>query len=104
MLDIIQRSQDCVARFGGEEFVAIITDTQLDDVLNLAEKIRMQVESTLIEYKRHKLNITISIGTAYQHKKYSSEAELIDSADMALYQAKENGRNQVQLFKGKAKH
>jgi len=104
MLDIIQRSQDCIARFGGEEFVAVITDTQLDDVLNLAERIRTQVESTLIEYKRHKLNITISIGAAYQQQEYSTEGELIDSADMALYRAKENGRNQVQLFENKNKH
>lgn len=89
-----RRAGDLAARFGGEEFVVILTDTSLERASEIAEKIRLSVQSLnlpheLSEYK----NVTISIGIAEQQKGSVSFEELIKLADQQLYQAKENGRN-----------
>ena len=87
------RSADIIARYGGEEFCIIMNSTSIENAMIVLEKIRVTVESTIMVSKDISFNITISIGINTQ---LESTLELtIDRADKALYQAKENGRNQI---------
>ena len=99
------RDTDLVARYGGEEFCLLIPDTSQEIALQFAERIRMELEKERFSFKGQDLCITISIGVyffdpindeiAQEWPKYSS---FIDRADMALYKAKKNGRNRVELY------
>ncbi|MEK6376106.1 MAG: diguanylate cyclase [Acidobacteriota bacterium] len=91
------RSTDLAARYGGEEFTLMLPETNLDDALALAEKVRDIIESTPIETQAGPLHVTVSLGVAtVPHSRIHSSRELIVAADKALYRAKKNGRNQVQ--------
>jgi two-component system cell cycle response regulator len=91
------RSTDLVARYGGEEFAVMMPETELDDAIAFAEKIRELVESTPMPTQIGELKVTISIGVASVPKtRVRSAKELIVAADKALYRAKKGGRNQVQ--------
>jgi two-component system, cell cycle response regulator len=91
------RSTDLVARYGGEEFAVMMPETELEDALVLAEKIRSLIESSPIDTQAGPLPITVSMGVAsVPRSKIHSAKELIIAADKALYRAKKSGRNQVQ--------
>ncbi|MDR2183286.1 MAG: EAL domain-containing protein [Clostridiales bacterium] len=93
-----QRRGDMFARFGGEEFVAVMINEPGDDVLKFAESIRAAVEDLRITNPRNKQNpyITMSIGLASCiPKEGESPYSLIEKADTALYAAKQTGRNRV---------
>lgn len=87
------RKADFVARWGGEEFVILAPETDLDGALNLAEKLRQTVEKHQFPTVK---NVTISLGVA-QYIDGETPEEFIIRADMALYKAKENGRNRVEV-------
>lgn len=89
------RAGDFIFRYGGEEFLIILTDTNLSILKRTAEKIRAAVEMTsfTIEKKSH-LNITISLGAAL-HDGHPDFLRTINAADAALFEAKKNGRNCV---------
>ncbi|GAC1433010.1 MAG: diguanylate cyclase [Thermoanaerobaculia bacterium] len=94
------RSTDLVARYGGEEFAIMMPETELQDAVTFAEKIRSLVETTPIETQAGPLQITISIGVAsVPLSRVNSSKELIVASDKTLYRAKKNGRNQVQAEK-----
>ena len=87
------RATDIVGRWGGEEFLIISTETNLDELLSLANKLRNKICSYKFingEYK------TASFGVSIYHKNENINA-LIKRADEALYKAKENGRNKVEV-------
>jgi diguanylate cyclase (GGDEF)-like protein len=92
------RKPDFAARYGGEEFAVILPDTKAEDAALIAERIRAAIESDAIEHKGSKVSsvVTVSVGVAtmvpYPHM---DKNELIIGADKALYQAKQEGRNQV---------
>ena len=92
----LKRPEDIVARYGGEEFVVIIQNTTKEGALNVANKLIKSVEDLAIEhnYSQASRVVTISVGVAYADE-YSglSKEELLKSADDALYEAKESGRN-----------
>ncbi len=93
----VQRISDTVARYGGEEFAIIIANTDEDDCLRIAERMRTAVEGIQILVKNVPVPLTISIGVS-QCKATDVKCDavsLLAAADMALYQAKEQGRNQV---------
>ena len=93
-----QRRGDMFARFGGEEFVAIIINEPGDDVLKFAESIRASVEALRISNPLSKQNpyITLSVGLASRIPTESDKPySLIELADAALYTAKQTGRNRV---------
>lgn len=94
------RSTDIVARYGGEEFVIICPELDRELSLLLAEKLRNIIEksSFTIEDDFTTQGITISIGVAVYPLKDGSAEKLIRAADLALYRAKKNGRNQVQAY------
>ncbi|RMA97715.1 GGDEF domain-containing protein [Hydrogenothermus marinus] len=87
------RKTDFVARWGGEEFVILAPETDLEGAKKLAEKIRQAVEN--YEFPTVK-KVTISLGVA-QLKEDDTPDDFIVRADKALYKAKEGGRNQVQV-------
>lgn len=96
------RLSDALGRFGGEEFVVLLIDAELDDALTVAERIRLSIgEQQLILGSGEKLDVTVSIGVASLiHPKHSEPVEattqhFVARADQALYQAKGRGRNRV---------
>jgi diguanylate cyclase (GGDEF)-like protein len=91
---------DFFARYGGEEFVALLPDTGASGAMQMAEQLRAAVAEANIphEYSDTAPMVTISIGVAMhsQETPKSNMEELLMAADLALYQAKEKGRNRVQ--------
>lgn len=88
------RQQDCVARWGGEEFLFILPQTSAEQAAIIAEKIRANVQNHTIMFLEHQINVTISIGIAQLEADQTID-ELINNADKCLYQAKELGRNRI---------
>lgn len=88
------RESDFVARFGGEEFLALLPATELVAATRVAEKIRQAVEASPDPTAGP---LTLSVGVATAHDEQASENEAVLEADRALYVAKDQGRNQVQL-------
>ncbi len=92
------RGTDVVARYGGEEFVVLLPETPLDAGLNVAEKIRKAVEDHYFPFAGSKTGerLTVSIGVAsYPDVRITSDQDLVESSDKALYAAKRAGRNRV---------
>ncbi|MBN1408553.1 MAG: diguanylate cyclase [Calditrichaceae bacterium] len=91
------RNTDTVARYGGEEFVVILPGLERDEAIVLAEKLRTLISEHLFynEDTKENCKITISIGVACFPEDNENPSDLIKSADKALYQAKQTGRNKV---------
>jgi len=89
------RSVDVIARTGGEEFVILLPETPGPDAHLVAERVRTLVEMATIRASGRALNITTSIGVTTLAAVDTSPAQLLERADIALYQAKASGRNQV---------
>lgn len=94
------RSIDIVTRYGGEEFVILSPNTTLESSVKIAERVRQHVEDNPYYADNIEINVTVSIGIAgYGHSKnISTFYGLLDSADQALYIAKESGRNQLRVY------
>jgi diguanylate cyclase (GGDEF)-like protein/PAS domain S-box-containing protein len=88
------RSSDVVSRWGGEEFVAFITNVDEEKMRLVAEKLRMLVERSTVTLDGTDAHITISIGATLARKKDSAHG-IIKRADSLMYSAKKAGRNQV---------
>ena len=89
---------DIVARFGGEEFVIVLPETDGPSALQVAESLRREVETLLVCVgdEGQEVAVTVSIGVATLHQGSGmSFEELVNRADQALYQAKGTGRNAV---------
>ncbi|XDE61958.1 diguanylate cyclase [Arthrospira platensis BEA 1257B] len=92
------RKVDIFGRFGGEEFVVFLPETQADEALLVAERIRKAIAQTPIYVEGQTINITVSIGvTIYESSEISLDGLLME-ADKALYDAKKQGRNQVVIY------
>jgi len=93
----LQRSTDYVARWGGEEFIVVLSNTDMEGAMLVAERLRECIEQTPIPLVKGEVTyITISVGvnTSLPKRKFKLE-EFIAGADKALYEAKRNGRNKV---------
>ena len=88
------RESDIAGRYGGEEFIILLQDTNRDGAVEFAERLRKLIEGLTFEYNNINLKITISFGVA-EFKNDKSPEELIKRSDEALYVAKETGRNKV---------
>ncbi len=87
-----------VCRWGGEEFTVLLQNGE--DALGLAETIRKEIESSVIECDGVTMHITVSIGVCVvPDRKKTTIARLVKEADQCLYNAKESGRNQVKLVR-----
>jgi two-component system cell cycle response regulator len=91
------RGIDLACRYGGEEFVVVMPDTDIDFACTIAERLRKSVESTPIEISRApgRLEVTISVGIAASQGEGDNAEKLLHRADQALYRAKREGRNRV---------
>lgn len=94
----LRRSSDLISRYGGDEFLALLSHTNLEQALSVAEHLRTTVEQLKIPYEVGEspsyLTITLGVTTILPTKNYSVN-QLIAAADAALYKAKNAGRNQV---------
>ena len=98
-LQEVARKDDVVARFGGEEFVVILPETEADAAASLGESIRAAVESEPVEYEDKEIPVTVSVGvvTFAPDQPFENAKAFFKAADAAVYRAKENGRNRVEI-------
>jgi len=90
------RESDFIARFGGEEFMLILTETDAESALSVADKLRQTVEEANFHFRENRVPVTISCGlTGYREG--DDKGSLYERADTALYEAKDNGRNRCIL-------
>lgn len=91
------RRTDIIGRYGGEEFVILLPGSDLEDALDIAEEIRKHIEEMEIVFFENRIKVTVSIGVASAgiSKEETNIMQVINNADMALYHAKNNGRNRV---------
>ncbi|HEY5046710.1 MAG TPA: PleD family two-component system response regulator [Rhizomicrobium sp.] len=91
------RGVDLACRYGGEEFVVVMPDTDMELASAVAERLRRSVETAPFSISRipHKLDITVSVGIAGCEGADDSAEALLRRADQALYRAKRDGRNRV---------
>lgn len=88
------RESDIIFRYGGEEFVLLLSDTDADGAGLLAERIRSSIENHTLAYGMETIKITASLGVSTFRDSDTIES-FIKRADEAMYSAKSNGRNQV---------
>ena len=89
------RKVDIFARFGGEEFVILLPEADLDQAKETAERIRKIVESTVLNIDEHQIKITASFGVSTFKGSPDTLDLLLQKSDEALYAAKNTGRNRV---------
>ncbi|WP_028840667.1 MULTISPECIES: GGDEF domain-containing protein [Thermodesulfobacterium] len=90
------RKNDLVFRFGGEEFVVLLPETDTENAIAIAERVREEIAKEQIEIKQNQtLSITVSCGVAAINKDMVNPKDLIEIADNALYKAKKEGKNRV---------
>lgn len=103
LADILKKSvrkEDLTFRFGGEEFVILLSSLQKNDAMRVAEKIRKIIEDTAFDFEERQPNgqLTVSIGVASFPDDKDRPRELFEAADAALYAAKRTGRNRVVCY------
>lgn len=97
----LERPSDFCARYGGEEFIVLLPNTHLDGAVHVAERIRSNIVNMGIPHKTSlpQQIVTLSLGvTTSEETTLVTDDDLVKHADVALYKAKEQGRNQVQIF------
>lgn len=96
------RKSNICGRFGGEEFITIITHADQDDVMLAIERIRHSFEQQRFDVGGRTFTTTVSFGVAgFEGKEAPSLEELINEADQALYSAKEKGRNRIEFARSR---
>lgn len=94
------RKTDVLARYGGEEWIICLSHTDKDGGVNIAEKIVNAVANKIFHLKGQETRITVSIGVSTAPEDGTTHDTIVEAADSAMYHAKTNGRNQVQVFTG----
>jgi len=94
-LDASRRHGDLLARWGGEEFILLLPETDLAEAHTVAERFRRNVEQLVVSESGEAIRCTVSIGVASRHSESVSLKDAIVMADLALYEAKIEGRNRV---------
>jgi len=90
------RTVDSVGRYGGEEFLLVLPHTTRADAVKTAERIRKRIEEHAFWTGEKELEVTVSVGiSSFPAEGVDSPSALLREADIALYRAKESGRNRV---------
>lgn len=92
------RAQDMASRYGGEEFTVMLPNTLKVDALQVAERIRSNIENANLEYEGKKVHVTISGGVSVfdlEKNRVANAKEFVEQADKALYVSKTSGRNRI---------
>lgn len=96
LIKATSRASDFLARYGGEEFAYILPETKLEAAMELAEKLRKQVEDHQFMYVETRIPVTISGGVSQVSPEGDEAPHIFERADAALYRAKEGGRNRIE--------
>ncbi len=91
------RETDICGRYGGEEFCVLLPETSSRRARLVAERVRHQVQETLVHFEQRQIQFTVSLGLAELNHTIQSPVTWLEKTDQALYQAKESGRNQVRI-------
>ncbi|MBQ8669155.1 GGDEF domain-containing protein [bacterium] len=94
------RKTDTVFRYGGEEFVVILTETDINQAIIPLERFRKTVQTLALNYQGQDVNVTVSIGACQLTSDMSSKEDFLQKTDEALYEAKNSGRNKTVLSNG----
>ena len=89
------RPYDLIGRYGGEEFVVLLPDTNLEQSLEVAERIRHAVNRELFEIEGDQIPVTVSLGVSCSNENDQGLNDLLKRADEGLYKAKADGRDRV---------
>lgn len=92
------RKTDLLYRYGGEELVMIMPETNIEGAVIPVQRLRRMVEEYDFNYNGVKTKVTVSIGLTMNYPEFNTPADILKSADDALYKAKESGRNRVVLY------
>ncbi len=92
------RKTDLLYRYGGEELIMIMPETNIEGAVIPVQRLRRMVEEYNFDYNGVKAKVTVSIGLTMNYQNFNNAAEILKSADEALYKAKESGRNRVMLY------
>jgi len=98
MLDRQVRATDFLARFGGEEFVLLLPEIELESAKQVANKLRQVIENTPFHFRNNRVPVTVSGGLAQLNRDEPAN-DFFERADKALSEAKENGRNRIEIAK-----
>jgi diguanylate cyclase (GGDEF)-like protein len=93
----VLRAPDVAARMGGEEFGLWLPDATLATALEVAERVRVTLETTPVQWNGQDVRLTCSVGVSAVPECTGAVANLYPTADAALYRAKEHGRNRVEV-------
>jgi diguanylate cyclase (GGDEF)-like protein len=91
------RTEDTVARYGGEEIVALLPETELAEAAWVGEKVRVAVEQNQIRFRDQVFSVTISIGCAVYEAHDTTPDDFVGRADAKVYEAKRGGRNCIRF-------
>lgn len=89
------RGSDVVARFGGDEFIALLPETEGGGAREMGERIRRAIEGSILDVRGGDLGTTVSVGVSSYPSDGSSLEVIMEKADKAMYRAKQQGRNRV---------
>ena len=97
------RLTDIPGRYGGEEFAVILVDCNAKNAKIFAERLRRDIQNQSVDTEQGKIKWTVSLGIAEYNSELNTYKQWIEQSDQALYQAKENGRNNSVIYAGKLK-
>ncbi|MCQ8878121.1 GGDEF domain-containing protein [Pseudoalteromonas shioyasakiensis] len=92
------REHDFLGRIGGEEFLVVLVDTDQVEATEIAYRIKSAIEKAQINSEQHIIKVTASLGVTQKSTQTNTFKDLLKQADKALYTAKENGRNRVEIY------
>lgn len=91
------RADDTLIRYGGEEFLVLLPKSDIAKAREIAERMRTKMQQKSIAVDDHEIEVRISVGVAEHHGAQESVANLVRRADVAMYAAKDGGRNRVEV-------
>ena len=99
VVNSVARRSDIVGRLGGEEFALVLPSTSATEALEFSERLHVAIKKAVLKYKGSAIRYTVSIGLAeYTSDCRYSVDDLLAQADVALYQAKQAGRNRTKTY------